>query len=86
MVTSVTRWWVDEIKRRGGVQTFTTAEVFALLIAEAKGEYYLSRLRRIMARIRQLESQVKALLTEIQCQKDRRGACQRIEMRNIDHF
>ena len=40
--------------------TYTTVEAFALLIAADKGEYCLSCLRQILARVLDLENQAAA--------------------------
>jgi hypothetical protein len=43
--------------------------VYALLIAESKGEFYLSCLRSIMARVLALQSRAEELAAEIRLNK-----------------
>lgn len=67
MSTSLTRWWIQ--KTNGRAESFTTPDVFGLLLAEHEAELNLSRLRRIMARVLRLESEAISLAAQIQSEK-----------------
>jgi hypothetical protein len=84
MATSLTRWWIHKTKKEA--ETYTTAEVFALLLAADKGEYCLSCLRRIMADVLDLESRAAELSVQIQNEKGRQPACQELKTSGGGNF